>query len=394
MSSQETMRPTRRWAFVAWMILAGQPGAFAANFSSLVASNGASAHMQGCSAGYCTIPNQPQGALTTSQVQTFQDNWIKEINTMGQSITAAMQSQTAATSNAFSAANKNFNTMLKGLIPALLSQGYAAPKAIQSVSPLTGCSSPQLTQAMSAGLSNVAATKQVFNNLSQQYNNSTVSTAAAVQRLANMSPFSLQPSTIMPPPSTASAVYPKASDAANFVTVITNPLPPVQLTSGQKKTPAGVEWQAAVKAQQNRQTLAQSALNWLAGDTQPTMKADLFESIWKSSGLPGELPGVASSAPGISGPAISMNAGLQAVANALYANPSFQKRITEAPEGNLVTSAAMLTLIVSKQDLTSLKALEYMTSMLASQYSAQLQRTGVVQANAHNAQARAQTIQN
>ncbi len=372
------------------------PGASqAASFASTLASqNGSTVQDVGCSAGYCTVTNTPVGMLTNSQVQSFQDNWVKEVNTMGESITAVQQSQTTAMGNAMSTAAKNFNTMLKSLIPSLLSEGYAAPKAVPHISPLSGCSAPAISKQLSEGSTNVAATREVFNQLDSQYNNSTVSHAAAVQRVAQAPASSLLPDTILPPPLTASAAYPKAADVSNYVTMLTNPLPAVQLTSGQKKTSAGVQWKAALHAQQNEQTLAQNALNWLAGDTQPTMDAAPFQTLWKASKMPGPMPGVAASAPGMSGPAISLNASLQAVANSFYANPQFETGITQATQVELMDHAAMLLNVASEQDDRSLMALQYWSAILANRYMDMIRATRLDGINQTVGQSRMQEVAN
>lgn len=365
---RDRSRRTGLWMGVAIGILAFPTVSFAADFSSVLAAQNGVTVSDSCSAGYCSVTNGVTGMLKTSQVQTLQNNWVSEINTMGESISAALEAQTSAMARGMTAVATNFNTMLKSLIPALLSAGYAAPKGVPHIAPLAGCSAPEISKQLGDSLGNVAATRAVFDQLSARYNNSTVSHTAAVQRIAQASPTALSPDTLLPPPLTASAAYPSAQDVGNYVSMLTNPLPAVQLTSGQLSTPAGIEWRAAVKSQQNAQTLAQSALDWLAGGTQPTMDAAPFQSLWTLSKMEGPMPGVAASAPGMSGPAISRNASLQMVANSFYANPKFQQGLTQATQVELMDNADILLNVVSEQDDQSLQALQYWAALLAHRY--------------------------
>lgn len=313
---------------------------------------------------------------------------------MGEAITSGQQSQTSAMGNDLTALSKAFYSDLQKLIPALLTQRYVAPKSLSPLpTPFAGCSAAALSQELSKGIGNVAATQQVFNNVISQYNNATVSKQVAIQNLATMPPKSLTADAILPPALMASAAYPSANDAARYVTVLTNPLPPVQLNSDQKKSSAGVEWQAQVNAQQNRQTLAQAALNWLAGGTQPTMDAGMYQDLWKTSQMPGPMPGVAASAPGMSGPAVSRNAAMDIVSRSFYANPNFQKGLTTASKYQIEAQATILLGVSNANEEQSVHAMEYWTTLLASRYAAHLSGSAALQKiSDQSAYARSQSI--
>lgn len=322
------------------------------------------------------MTNQPQGMLTTNQVQTFQNNWINATQAMGEAVTAATQAQTTAMTQALDGLSKTYIQMLRDTVPALLSARYVTQNlGTPPAAPMGGCSSAQISRQLGQGIDNVAATRQVFNQVLAQYNASTTSAAMAVARAANAPTNSYY---ILPPANTASAAYPSASAAANYIALVTNPLPPVQLASWQKSTPSGVQWQALVHAQTNQIALAQHALSWLASNTQPTMDAAPFESLWAQSQLPGTMPGVSQNAPGRAGvPSISRDMAMQVVTNSFFANPDFQKKLTQSTQSNLVKTAAMLQSAASAQDLQSLTALEYLVALEASRYAASL-RPGII----------------
>jgi hypothetical protein len=327
----------------------------------------------------CPTLNVPPGMLSIDNVSYFQGSWLNAIRTMGRNVTQALQAEASTTNNTLTSYLAGWRAMREGQKKADAAANYLNEVVAPLSTPMLGCSSAAFAQAFSQGILGAHANAQQITRAVLDYNTAMTSSRAVVDRLAQATSPETSAASVIPPAATASAAYPSASDAANFIATVTNPTPALKLTKGQSQTAAGRAYAAAVKAQVARLGLAQQSMARIAGDYQPTMPASIFLATMAAqtgttSGATEmfqgwlTLAGVVAKAWGVQGPAISLNKALNAAVQAQYDNPLWQTMIQLALEPRVVALVASNTALDNKIELSNLRSIESLTAMAAAQY--------------------------
>ncbi|WP_369572730.1 hypothetical protein [Acidithiobacillus sp. IBUN Pt1247-S3] len=247
--------------------------------------------------------------------------------------------------------------------------------SISANNPSASCADQmQRRQAWAGG---IAANQQMAGGLSSalaSYNVSNTDGPKTIRNLAQEGGADFSASSIFASGGDG-APMPTSQQSAQAIANLTNPLPPVQLTSGQKGTAGGRQWSAEQNAVNSRLSMAQNALAQIAAWHQPTIDGQAFVQQWQEmlqeaqtntansggSGLPPP--------PGSDGNHISPDGALDLAIQARYASPKWYVQLqAQTPSGVLKDLFQMggIGLRVHYQEMVMA---EYLAGLSAVQYA-------------------------
>lgn len=326
---------------------------------------------------YC--PCGATGAFVRpSDLQTSQTNLENVIEQVGKVLnTGQMQQMTAE--------EKLLNQQLQeeSKENALLLKAQSQNHALQEISPISvsmGNTTVYTNQpgslcnetGMATDLINgMTDNQQLATNMSGSLlagNLSNDSAMSALRTLAHAPQSTLTASSLFPTAKNSSS-YPTPQEAEQTIAHITEPVPPVQLSSAQKKTQAGKIWAAQQNAIQAKMSMAQNALATIAAWHQPTIDASYFIQKWdamqKAAGNTnaGTPPGVNNSNK------ISPDGALNLMINDRYANPTWYKQMSVQNESGAIKDMTEMEAVSLRTHWEALRMSEYLAGLSADEYA-------------------------
>lgn len=352
-----------------------------------------------CGGGSCTDENAP--FATTEDLSTVQNNVIQALLADGKAWNTGQMQQMSAEVQQLNQSLQEHAQALKELASASavikaqeqsgtnLTATTTLPNGqqvtISANNPSASCADQlQRRQEWASG---VTANQQLAGGLSNalaKYNVSNENGPQTISNLAKEGAQDFDASSIFGSSAgtsgsgSSASSYPTPQEAAQTIANLTNPLPPVQLTSNQKGTSAGRQWSAEQNAINSKMSMTQDALAQIAAWHQPTIDGKPFTKEWQqmlqdaqtqaanqggTSGLPPP--------PGSDGNKISPDGALDLAIQARYASPKWYTQLqAQTPSGVLKDLFQMggISLRVHYQEMVMA---EYLAALSAAEYAQQ-----------------------
>lgn len=363
-------------AFPGWAVATGIPTNFATlpNGSWVVGT------------AYCACSAVNGNFVQSIDLLTSQQNLEQAILAVGKVLNTGQMQQMSANEqalNQFLQEQAHFQAQLdaaKSLNQAneAISNTLTTTIGNQTVSlnqPGSLCNETDMAQSLGQGM---AANRQLASNFGAvlaSYDQGDASAMSSLKNLAQAPTPTLSAASIFPTAMTSS-VYPSPAAAAQTIAHLTEPVPPVQLSSDQKKNGAGTLWKAHENAIQAKMSMTQNALATIAVWHQPTIKATYFVTKWQSmQPRAGVQPSSSSGAspslpPGVNNNnQISPDGALNLMIEKSYANANWYSQLAVQNETGAIKDLTSMEAVSLRVHWEALRMSEYLAGLSADQYA-------------------------
>ena len=356
----------------------------------------------GDSAVYCACNAANGNFVQSSDLLTSQQNLEQAILAVGKVLNTGQMQQMSANEQELNQVLQE-QTQFQNLLSVAqdvnqtntaISNTLTTTIGSQTVSlnqPGSLCNETDMAQSLGQGMAVNRQLAANFGAVLAGYDQGDVSAMDSLKNLAQAPTSTLSAASIFPT-AMASSVYPSPAAAAQTIAHLTEPVPPVQLSSDQKKNGAGILWKAHENAIQAKMSMAQNALATIAVWHQPTIKATYFVTKWQSM-QPSSSGGASSSLPpGVNNNnQISPDGALNLMIEKSYANANWYSQLAVQNETGAIKDLTSMEAVSLRVHWEALRMSEYLAGLSADQYAHAVVTPTNNALNALNGSAMAQT---